>query len=153
MEEKHAAAQMQSTLNPVANVGTNQQTSISTALDSADNAPITQDTMPPPNAEDNTSQPQQTPPQNNEEGSVQTDANETPHILDGTFTMEILPRLVILHQPRSYKTPDFMSGWHNRAVYVTMIYNIWIIPCSAYCFRFHPIKLKILPLRLTEYHP
>ena len=87
MEEKHAAAQMQSTSNPVANAGTNQQISISTVSDSADNAPVTQDTMPPPNTEDNTSQPQQSPAQNNEEATVQADTNETPHILDGTFTL------------------------------------------------------------------
>ena len=87
MEEKHAAAQMQSTSNPVATAGTNQQISISTVSDSADNAPVTQDTMPPPNTEDNTSQPQQSPAQNNEEATVQADTNETPHILDGTFTL------------------------------------------------------------------
>ena len=86
MQEKHAAAQAQSTSDPVANTGTNQQTSISTVSDSADNASVTQDTMP-PDAEDNTSQPQQTPAQNNEEATVQTDANETTHILDGTFTL------------------------------------------------------------------
>lgn len=85
MGEKHAAAQLQSTSNSVANAGTNQQTIISAVSDSTNNVPETQDTK--PNAVENTSQPLQTPVQVNEEGTAQTDANETSHILDGTFTL------------------------------------------------------------------
>jgi Peptidoglycan-binding protein, CsiV len=86
MEAKHSAGHMQSSSNSVANVGVNQQTTIPAISDSADNAPVKQDTIS-PNTEDNTSQLRQSPEQNNEEAAVQTDANETSHILDGTFTL------------------------------------------------------------------